>query len=287
MKTCIIGLGLIGSSLALDLRKNGFTTEIIGVDSNPAHIEYAMRESFIDYSMPLAEAVLEAELIVLCIPVDAIKSVLPLVLDSVSPSTVVVDMGSTKAELIQTVQMHPLRKRYVAAHPMAGTECSGPYSAHSNLFNKKTALICDMQDSDDEAVIVVEKIFESLGMRVFYMDAQTHDLNAAYFSHLSHIIAYSLALTVINVDDPEDNFLQMAGGGFDSTVRIAASPASMWIPIFMQNRDNMLDVICRFEKQLQLLKHAIDNEDVERLDSMIVKANSINEIIRKLPWKQN
>ena len=242
MITAVIGTGLMGGSLALSLKSNSFSRKIIGVESNTANAALALKLGIADEICSLHDAVLKADLVIIAVPVDVALVVLPEVLD-IAKDQVVIDVGSTKEQIVKIASAHPNRKRFVATHPIWGTEYSGPKAAVAGAFKGKVTVICNKEDSDDNALQVVEKMYDSLGMSKIYMDAVSHDLHAAYVSHISHITSFALALSVLEKEKEEDNIFQLAGGGFESTVRLAKSSPDMWIPIFKQNRSNILDVL--------------------------------------------
>ena len=281
MKICIAGVGLIGGSLALDLKKRGFASCVIGVDSSRQHALTARLNSLVDEVDELESAVDRSDLIILATPVNSIKQMLPLILDRVGGTTkVVTDMGSTKVSIGELVKNHPNRHHYVASHPMAGTEHSGPLAATTELFDHKCAIICDSEKSASFALEVVEKMFGVLNMAVIRMDSREHDISAAYVSHISHISSFALSLCVLEKEKNEKRMLSLAGGGFTSTVRLAKSSAEMWAPVFEQNESFVLEVIDTYIEKLQQFKKCIANKDAAGVSKLIVKANEIRKIIR-------
>jgi prephenate dehydrogenase len=280
MTVTIIGLGLIGGSLGLSLKEQGLATHRIGVDLSAGHCAQALELGLIDEaSADLAAAVRRADLVVVAVPMDAMLTVLPRVLDAVDRQ-VVIDVGSTKAMLLAAVAGHPRRGRFVAVHPMAGTEYSGPAAAVPELFADKTLVICDAAQSDADAVATVEQLFTRLTMRIEYLDAAAHDLHTAYVSHISHITSFALALTVLKKEKEEDQIFALASGGFASTVRLAKSSPAMWVPIFRQNRVNVLDVLDEHIEQLRHLRHLIATDDAAALHQQIEQANLIKKILK-------
>ena len=276
----IIGIGLIGGSLALSLRQQGLATRFIGVEASPEHARRALELGLIDeIETNVAAAVAAADLVVVAVPMDAMLTVLPQVLDAATMRQVVVDVGSTKEKLLAAVAGHPRRGRFVAIHPMAGTEYSGPEAAVQHLFDSKTLVVCDAQHSDPDAVQTVEALFRALPMRLLHLDAADHDLHAAYVSHISHISSFALALTVLKKEKEEQRIFDLASGGFESTVRLAKSSPAMWVPIFRQNRTNVLDVLDEHLRQLQELRRLLADEDYEGLRHSIEQANHIRKII--------
>jgi len=281
MTVTIIGLGLIGGSLALDLKARRFTDRIIGVDKNPRHRDQAMEKGIVDEVMKLHSGIHEADLIVLAIPVNGIKELLPLILDYVTHQ-VVTDMGSSKLEIIESVKNHPKRGNYVPSHPMAGTEFSGPEAAITGLFAKKVGIICDMADSNQKALETVTNMYMAVNMRLVFMNAGEHDSHAAYVSHISHLTSFALALTVLDKEKNEKNIFNLASGGFDSTARLAASSASMWVPIFSQNRKNVIEVMETYIKRMTEFKDAIAEGDENRVEELIQEANIIQKTLTQI-----
>lgn len=275
----IIGTGLIGGSLAIALKENGFASRIVGVDSLAANVDKAIRRRLIDEEASLEEAVRQSQLIILATPVDVLQRLLPEVLDQISPQQIVMDVGSTKKSLADKVFHHPKRGRYVATHPMAGTEYSGPEAALPGLFNQKCTVLCDTAYSDTDAVATVRALYSSIPMRIIEMEAADHDLHAAYVSHISHISSFALALTVLEKEKDENRIFQLASGGFDSTVRLAKSASSMWIPIFRDNRDHVLDVLDEHISQLSRFRSLLIKRDFETFGALIEEANKIRKIL--------
>lgn len=280
MKIAIAGLGLIGGSLALDLKKRGFASEIIGVDNNIRHCNIAVLTELVDRTEILEKAIGESDMIILCTPVGAIESMLPFVLDRVKgTSKVVVDMCSTKSEIAESVKNHPARENYVAAHPMAGTEFSGPLAAISKLFDYKHVIICDKERSGKEQLNRVLEMFKVLNMKVKYMNSKAHDLHVAYVSHISHITSFSLALSVLEKERDEENILTLAAGGFESTVRLAKSNAETWAPIFIQNAEYITQVLDTYLEKMNLFRDYIQSADSANLCKLMEKANEIKKIL--------
>jgi prephenate dehydrogenase len=270
----------MGGSAAIDLRKRGIASHIIGVDTDKINANAAQNIGFVDELLDLESAVKKAELVVVAIPVDAALLVLPKVLDWVDKQ-VVTDMCSTKGKLLEWVKYHPKRRNYVAAHPMAGTEFSGPWAAISGLFDGKAVILCDTEDSDIRAVATTKRIFETLNMRVIYMNGANHDVHAAYISHISHISSFALALTVLEKEKNEKHIFDLASGGFDSTVRLAKSSAEMWTPIFGQNKENVLTVLETYISKLKEFKKTIESDDAEKLAKLIKESNQIRRVLFK------
>ena len=280
MTVTIIGLGLIGGSLALSLRQHGLAQHLIGVENSAAHAGRALELGLVDeVETNLAAAVRRADLVVVAVPVDAMVTVLPPVLDGINGKQVVIDVGSTKQALLAAVAGHPRRGRFVAVHPMAGTEHSGPEAAVSGLFEGKTVVLCDTEHSDADALQLVEKLFQALPMRLLYLNGADHDVHTAYVSHISHITSFALALTVLEKEKEEQRIFDLASGGFESTVRLAKSAPATWVPIFRQNRLNVLDVLDEHLHQLHLLRELLASEDYEGLTEQIRQANHIGKIL--------
>ena len=276
----IVGVGLIGGSIALTLKEKGFATKILGVGRRETTIQKALELGLIDEKATLEDAVSRSEIIILAVPVDALKEMLPGVLDKISDQQVVIDVGSTKEKFLHTIKDHPMRKRFVATHPMAGTEYSGPEAAQNNLFSGKSTVLCDVEDSDKDAVNLIKEMYDVLGMRVIYMNAEAHDVHTAYVSHISHITSFALALTVLEKEKEEEAIFELASGGFESTVRLAKSSPDMWIPVFRQNRNNVLDVLYEMIHQLKHVKQLLIDEEYDEFYKLIQKANEIKKIIK-------
>lgn len=279
MVVAIIGLGLIGGSMSLALKAKGFASRVIGVESNPEHAARAIELGLVDICLPLEEAVAASNLIILATPINATEKLLPQVLDLVKEQ-VVFDVGSTKSVLCQLVSRHPKRGRFVATHPMWGTENSGPDAAVKNAFVQKATVICNAEDSDDDALRMVREIYGLLQMHLVYMESGAHDMHVAYISHISHITSFALANTVLEKEREEDAIFELASGGFESTVRLAKSNADMWVPIFMQNRDNVLDVLNEHISQLRKFKSCLEKENYDYLKELIENANGIRRILK-------
>jgi prephenate dehydrogenase len=279
MTITIIGIGLIGGSLAITLKENGFAKHIIGVDINQENINKAYRRRLIDEDLPLAEAIKKSDIIVLSTPVDVMLTLLPKTLDLVDKQ-VVMDVGSTKEKLHALVASHPKRGNFVSTHPMAGTEYSGPEAAVPNLFDNKCCVICEPEKSNPEALEMVKNLYESIPMQQLNLDPKPHDVHAAYVSHISHISSFALALTVLAKEKDEDRIFELASGGFASTVRLAKSSPDMWVPIFRQNRDNVLDVLDEHINQLAHFRSLLIKQDFDGFYDQIKASNEIRRIIK-------
>ncbi|MCS4302316.1 prephenate dehydrogenase [Chryseobacterium sp. BIGb0232] len=280
MKISIIGVGLIGGSMALKLREKNVASFIYGIDNSKQHITEALDLKIIDAEADLEKGIKDSDLIILAIPVDAARKLLPAVLDLVSDHQTVMDAGSTKAGIVGAVKNHPKRSRFVAFHPMWGTENNGPKSAIAESFSGKAGVICNKEESADDALNIVEGIVNALEMHTIYMNAEDHDIHTAYISHISHITSYALANTVLEKEREEETIFQLASSGFSSTVRLAKSHPEMWVPIFKQNKENVLDVLNEHITQLRKFKSALEKENYEYLEELITNANRIRGILR-------
>ncbi|MDD4101255.1 MAG: prephenate dehydrogenase [Kiritimatiellae bacterium] len=279
MMISIVGLGLIGGSFAKDLRKAGLADGLLGVETSPEHARRALELQLVDRIVPLFEAMRESDVLLLATPVDAIEAILPVILETVRPDQTVIDMGSAKLRIVETVRGHANRARYVAAHPMAGTENAGPDAALEDLFRGKTVLLCDLDASAPDACKTALEIFHAVGMKFEFMTADQHDRHAAYVSHLSHVAAYALSLAVQTEEKAGYAVPRLAGGGFASTVRLAKSSPEMWVPIFRHNREQVLHSIEAFSECLQVFKTCLEAEDYRRLDTLIREANQIRDLL--------
>jgi prephenate dehydrogenase len=279
-KVTIVGVGLIGGSLALALKEKGFAKKIIGVGRSEASLSKAKELGIIDEALPLAEAVQQSDFIYVSIPVDVTIPTMLQIMDMVNDEQIVADAGSTKFALCDALKNHPMRKRFVATHPMWGTEYSGPEAAVRGAFTGRACVICEKGKSDAPAVEKVERIYKDLGMHIVYMDPYNHDIHAAYVSHISHITSFALANTVLEKEKEEDAIFELAGGGFESTVRLAKSNPAMWAPIFMQNRENVLDVLNEHISQLRKFKASLEKENLEYLTELMTNANKIKRILK-------
>ncbi len=276
----IVGIGLIGGSLALDLRKRNFSDRIIGVDSNLQHRNIASLGGIVDETDSLEKAVDKSDLILLCTPVSSNSEMLPGILDRIAGTKkVVADMGSTKASMANVSKDHIARGRYVAVHPMAGTEYSGPLAAIGRLFDYKHAIICDPELSSYDALELVKSMLKTLNMNIVYMNSHVHDIHVAYVSHISHITSFSLALCVLDKEKEEENILTLAGGGFESTVRLAKSNAETWAPIFFENAKYIVEVIDTYIEKMNLFKKMITSKDMDGMKSLMEEANKIQKIL--------
>lgn len=278
-KIAIVGLGLIGGSLAIQLHEKKIASRLIGVDTNTDHAKQAIELELVDEVMNLDDAIAASDVIVLAIPVDTLVSLLPSVMDKID-SQIVIDLGSTKSQSIEAIKNHPKRGRYVATHPMWGTEYSGPQAAVKGAFENKAVIICNAEESDVDALEWTKHMYKKIGMHLLEMEAKAHDLHAAYVSHISHITSFALANTVLQKEKEENAIFELASAGFESTVRLAKSNPAMWVPIFMQNKENVLDVLKEHIAQLTRFKESIEKDDKEYLMRLIEDANKIRRIIK-------
>lgn len=276
----IIGIGLIGGSLAISLKESGLATRVIGIDASQGNLDKAIRRRLIDEDMSLEQALEVADVIVLATPMDSMLTLLPRLLDRVGERQVLLDVGSTKETLLDSVKDHPNRRRFVACHPMAGTEFSGPEAAVPDLFRGKTCVIVDAEDSAPDAVDVAKQLFSSAGMKFSHLERAAHDLHCAYISHISHIASFALALTVLEKEKDEQRIFELASSGFGSTVRLAKSSADMWVPIFRQNRDHVLDVLDEHIEQLSRFRTQLIKRDFKGFHERIERANQIEKILK-------
>lgn len=278
MIVSIVGVGLIGGSLGITLKENGFASHIIGVDKNKEHVDKALRRRLIDEEMDLEAAVAKSQLIILATPVDVLLTLLPAVLDLVGEQ-VVIDVSSTKERLHRVILGHPKRGNFVSTHPMAGTEYSGPEAAIPNLFRHKCSVICEREKSSVAALDLTKKLYDSIPMQLVYLDPKSHDIHAAYVSHISHLSAFALALTVLEKEQNESRIFELASGGFSSSVRLAKSSPDMWVPIFRQNRDNLLDVLDEHINQLAAFRSLLIKKDFNTFYERIERANQIKKVL--------
>lgn len=279
MNIAIVGLGLIGGSIGLQLKQNRSFDRVIGVEKNESHQKKALELGLVDEIQPLNEAIANSQVIVLTVPVDTILGLLPQILDRVE-NQVVIDMGSTKSTILEKIKDHPKRGRYVAAHPMTGTEYSGPEAAVLGLFKQKVMVYVEAFRSDEDAFEIADALTERLAMKTSFMTADEHDMHTAYVSHISHLTSFALALTVLEKEKSQGRIFELAGSGFESTVRLAKSSPDMWTPIFKQNRVNVLEVLQEHIKQLQHIYDKIDHEDYSEVHKWIKKSNKIKRIIK-------
>ncbi len=278
MKICVVGLGLIGGSMAIDLKVKGH--HIIGVDKSPSHIEKALELGLVDEVHDLNNALEEAEVVIIAVPVDAIEKVLVNVLDQMNPKAIAIDVGSTKQEICESVKTHSKRGRFVAAHPLAGTEFSGPTAAIPNLFSGKKNIICEEERIDEDALDTALQVFSEIGMTNIFMNPDNHDMHVAYVSHLSHVSAFTLGLTVLDIEKDEKQIFNLASTGFESTVRLAKSSPNTWASIFNKNSNHLAKALDNYISKLQEFKSAIENQDSEKMKALMDDANDIKRVLK-------
>ncbi len=281
----IIGVGLLGGSFALSLREKYPLIKFVGVDTSVVNQKIALAKGIVDDIVSLEEALQISELNVLATPVDAIRKLLPLMLDQIPAGRTIMDLGSTKELICNLVDSHPKRNQFVAVHPMAGTENSGPGAAFAGLLPNKNVIICDKSKSTPDSVQLVEAFLRDIDMKIHYMNPVEHDLHLAYVSHLSHISSFALGLTVLDKERDEKAIFDMASTGFSSTVRLAKSSPQMWAPIFNQNKDNVSKALGDYIDLLKKFKDAIDSSDTDASLSYMTRANDIGRILSGIEKK--
>lgn len=278
MKVQIIGVGLIGGSFALDLKHHFSEVKILGSDANREHLEKALEIGLID-EIAAIEDVVNADVVIIAVPVDVSIDVLKLVLEKIGDDTLVLDAGSTKAKICAAVADHKKRRNFLAVHPISGTEFSGPGAAVANLYRNKTNIICEVEKTAFKLQERALDIFQKLGMRIRYMDPAAHDRHIAYVSHLSHISSFMLGKTVLEKEENEKDIFDLAGSGFASTVRLAKSSPAMWSPIFQQNKQNVLETLTAYIKNLSEFKELMEKDDFEGVYREMEKTNHIKSIL--------
>ena len=275
----IIGVGLIGGSFALDLRHHIPEVCVTGIDHNETHLTEALSLGIVDKTGDL-NTLVTADLVVLAIPVNSALKVLPKVLDLISDQAVVIDMGSTKEAICKVVSTHPRRGQFLATHPIAGTEFSGPSAAIQGLFKNKTNIICEVEKTLPALGEAVITVFKTIGMHLRFMAAKDHDKHIAYVSHLSHISSFMLGKTVIEKEKNERNIFDMAGSGFESTVPLAKSSPDMWTPIFEQNKINVIETLTEYIQNLNQFKAYMEKDDFEAVHNEMKNTNHIIQILK-------
>src|SRR5690606_19705749 len=278
MKIYVIGVGLIGGSFALDLRATLDNAVIYGLDKRREHLDEAISLGIIDHIGEM-EQIEEADLVLISIPVDVNIDVISKVLEKVKDDCLVIDTGSTKSRLCSSLKDHPKRRNFLAAHPIAGTEYSGPQAAIPNLYRNKTMIICEVEKTAFKLQEKALEIFQKIGMRIRYMDAASHDKHIAYVSHLSHISSFMLGKTVLEKEKNERDIFDMAGSGFASTVRLAKSSPDMWTPIFKENKENVLEILKEYILNLTHFKELIENENFNEVFDEMERTNYIKTIL--------
>ncbi len=285
MTITIVGVGLLGGSFALSLRDKYPKMYFLGVDVSEVNGRLAVAKGIIDEIAALEKAIPQSDLVVLAIPVDKILELLPTILDLLPENGTILDLGSTKQKICDLADQHSKRGQYVAAHPMAGTENSGPSAAFKELLPFRNVIICDAEKSCPNSLTLAEALFKDIGMKIHYMTPAEHDLHLAYVSHLSHVLSFALGVTVLEKEKDERNIFAMAGTGFGSTVRLAKSSAAMWTPIFDHNRENISQALSDYIEYLQAYKAIIDNKDNEGSDKYIGRANEIRRVLAGIEKK--
>ena len=276
----VIGLGLIGGSLALDLKRRGYAQKVLGVENDPVSAQAALTIGLADEVVPYETCIDKADVIIVAVPVGTAVKMVPEILDKLGPEQLVIDVCSTKSQICHAVKYHTKRQQFVSTHPMAGTEYSGPWAAQPGIFDGRACIFADTEESSPKAVKAIEELYGVLNMRPIYMNAEQHDVHTAYVSHISHVTSFALALTVLDKEKDERHIFDLASGGFSSTVRLAKSNADMWVPILAQNRDNVLQVIDTYIEKMKSFRDAIDDMDEGRIRGLIEDANKIKRIIR-------
>ena len=280
----IIGLGLIGGSMAIDLKRRGFAQPTLGVEADPVHAEAALKMQLCDEIVPYEDCIERSDIVVVAVPVGTAVKMVYDILDRFQAAgagdKIVIDVCSTKEQINLTTQYHPRREQYVSTHPMAGTEYSGPWAAMPNLFDGRACIIANQEESSPKALKTIEQLYDVLNMRLIYMNASSHDVHTAYVSHISHVTSFALALTVLDKEKDEKHIFDLASGGFSSTVRLAKSSADMWVPILSQNHDNVLHVIDTYIEKMKAFRDAIADYDQDKIRALIEEANRIKKIIR-------
>lgn len=282
MKVAIIGIGLIGGSFAVDLRKKYKDVFLVGFDISPENLEQALELGLIDKKGEASDWP-SLDLVLVTVPVDAMLKELPDVLDKISDDCLVMDAGSTKRQICDAVAGHPKRRNFLACHPIAGTEFSGPTAAHQGLYEGKTMIICEVEKTAFKLQERAMELINKVGMRVRYMNPEAHDKHIAYVSHLSHISSFMLGKTVIDKEENERDIFDLAGSGFESTVRLAKSSPDMWTPIFEQNKDNVLETLTEYIANLQDFKNKMEEDDFKSVYEQMLNTNRIKEILKGIP----
>ena len=278
MNIAVIGLGLMGGSFALDIKSVYSNSKIFGIDNSESNLKEALALDLIDQIITYDDLI-KMDIVLVSIPVNYSLIVIPKVLEKINENTLVFDVGSTKEAICQILENHPKRANFLAAHPMAGTEFSGPKAAHKGLYIGKTNILCEFEKTDHKLREFALEIFDNLNMKIIYMDPKPHDVHVAYVSHLSHISSFMLGKTVIEKEKNEKNIFDLAGSGFESTVRLAKSLPETWTPIFLQNKNNLVLAIDEYISNLKALKKIIENNDSNKLSSILNNTNRIKEIL--------
>ncbi|WP_339841183.1 prephenate dehydrogenase [uncultured Maribacter sp.] len=282
MNVFVIGIGLIGGSLAKDIKSTQEDVTVYGIDSNATHLVEAKDLGIIDKKATYQDLQL-ADMVIVSIPVDVMVTELPKILDAVPEDCVVFDVGSTKSLICRTLESHPKRRNFLACHPISGTEFSGPSAAIKDLFRDKTNIICEVELTAFKLQEKALQVFQAIGMRIRYMNPEAHDKHIAYVSHLSHISAFMLGKTVIEKEKNERDIFDMAGSGFESTVRLAKSSPAMWTPIFKQNKENVVETLEEYIQNLTAFKELLLQDDYEGIYNEMNNTNKIKGILKGIP----
>jgi prephenate dehydrogenase len=285
MKVVVIGIGLIGGSIVLDIKALHPEATILGMDANEDHLQQAIDIGVVE-KVGTTEDLADADFVIVSVPVDIALVVLPQVLDAVGENTIVFEVGSTKLPICEAVANHPKRRNYIATHPIAGTEFSGPSAAIKGLFQGKTNIICEVEKTTFKLQEKALQLFTALGMRIRYMDPEAHDKHIAYVSHLSHISSFMLGKTVIDKETEEQDIFDMAGSGFESTVRLAKSSPAMWTPIFKQNKKQVVNTLDEYISNLSKFRELLENDDFDAIYEEMQSVNRIKEILNGINIKK-
>jgi prephenate dehydrogenase len=285
MKVTVIGLGLIGGSMAIELRKAGIASKLVGIDLSHANSSKAIELGLIDVIESEEKALATSDLVLVSIPVIALTALLPSILDTIGKDTIVIDTGSTKSQICKAVNNHPKRSQYVGAHPLAGTENSGPEAALEGLFRGKTIIVCEKERSSDAALGLAVRIFETMGMKIIFMEPEEHDKHVAYVSHLSHVSSFLLGQTVLDIEKDEKNIFDLASTGFASTVRLAKSSPDMWAPIFEQNSEYLSQALQEYIMHLQKFHYHLMKHDTQEIHRIMSRANEIRRVLEGIELK--
>jgi len=272
----IVGLGLMGGSLAKAVKKYGIAKKVYGYARSEKSKKEIQELGLVDELVDIETMKTNCDLIVLAIPVDNIISFFPKLLD-IDENTTIMDLGSTKEFIVKNIPLK-IKKNFVAAHPMCGSEKFGPKASMDNLYEGKTVVLCDLENNTELHKSRAIKVFQDIGMRLVFMDSHNHDVHACYMSHLPHAISFSLANTVMNHEDPK-SIIALAAGGFTDMSRIAKSSPNMWTDIFKQNRENLLNSIDLFEDHMKKVREMVEKEEYEKLEEWMKKANTLHEIL--------
>ena len=285
MKVVVIGIGLIGGSMVLDIKALHPDATILGMDANENHLQQAIDLGVVE-KQGTTDDLADADFVIVSVPVDIALVVLPQVLDTVGENTIVFEVGSTKLPICEAVANHPKRRNYIATHPIAGTEFSGPSAAIKGLFQGKTNIICEVEKTTFKLQEKALQLFTALGMRIRYMDPEAHDKHIAYVSHLSHISSFMLGKTVIDKETEEQDIFDMAGSGFESTVRLAKSSPAMWTPIFKQNKKQVVNTLDEYISNLSKFRELLENDDFDAIYEEMQSVNRIKEILNGINIKK-